>query len=48
VEGSVLTVVVSNGQISLKDADGTVAKIETADVRQRNGIVHVIDGVLIP
>lgn len=48
VQGSVITVMVNNGQVTLKDAKGNTAKVETADVRQSNGIVHVIDGVLIP
>jgi uncharacterized surface protein with fasciclin (FAS1) repeats len=36
------------GGIILTDAKGGTAKVTTADVRQSNGIVHVIDSVLMP
>lgn len=34
--------------IVLKDESGNVANISTYDVRQANGIIHVIDRVLLP
>ena len=34
--------------VYLTDAKGATAKVTTADVRQSNGIVHVIDSVLMP
>ena len=34
--------------IILKDASGNVSNISTYDVRQSNGIIHVIDHVLLP
>lgn len=34
--------------IVLKDEAGNVARISTYDVRQSNGIIHVIDQVLMP
>ena len=36
------------GGVMLHDTKGGTAKVTTADVRQSNGIVHVIDGVLMP
>lgn len=37
-----------NGGIVLTDAKGGTAKVVAADMRQSNGIVHVIDDVLMP
>lgn len=37
-----------NGGIVLTDTKGGTAKVVAADRRQSNGIVHVIDGVLMP
>ena len=34
--------------IVVKDAQGNVANVATYDVRQSNGIIHVIDRVLLP
>ena len=36
------------GGIVLTEAKGGTAKVVAADMRQSNGIVHVIDGVLMP
>ncbi len=36
------------GDVVLTDAKGGTAKVTTADVRQSNGVVHVIDSVLMP
>ncbi|MDQ3039858.1 MAG: fasciclin domain-containing protein [Pseudomonadota bacterium] len=36
------------GGVMLHDTKGGMAKVTTADVRQSNGIVHVIDTVLMP
>lgn len=48
VQGEELTVVVTNGTVMLRDAMGNTATVETADVEQSNGIVHIIDTVLMP
>ena len=37
-----------DGMIKLKDENGRVATVQTADVDQSNGVVHVIDTVLLP
>ena len=37
-----------NGMIMLKDENGTVATVTIADVQQSNGVIHVIDAVLLP
>jgi uncharacterized surface protein with fasciclin (FAS1) repeats len=48
VEGEPLTVTDVNGAIQLTDINGNKSYIETPDVRQSNGVVHVVNGVLIP
>ena len=49
VQGATLTATLDGaGGIILTDAKGGTAKVTTADVRQSNGVVHVIDSVLMP
>lgn len=49
VSGGTLTAMM-NGvhNIQLKDESGNVANISTYDVTQSNGVIHVIDRVLLP
>lgn len=48
VEGENLTVQVKNGAIWLIDAKGGMSRVTTADVNQSNGVIHVVDTVLMP
>ncbi|QND52631.1 fasciclin domain-containing protein [Phyllobacterium sp. 628] len=48
VGGCVLTVSQKGGKISIKDEKGNVAHVTIADVKQSNGVIHVIDKVLLP
>jgi uncharacterized surface protein with fasciclin (FAS1) repeats len=49
VQGATLTATSGGmGDITLTDAKGGMAHVTTADVRQSNGVVHVIDSVLMP
>jgi uncharacterized surface protein with fasciclin (FAS1) repeats len=43
VEGSTLKVMVKNGKVMVGDA-----QVTTADVSSSNGVIHVIDKVLLP
>lgn len=47
VQGEKITVSINTG-VSLMDATSTEANVSTADVMASNGIVHIIDKVLIP
>jgi uncharacterized surface protein with fasciclin (FAS1) repeats len=49
VSGGILTAMM-NGPMNvvLKDAKGGLANISTYDVLQSNGVIHVIDSVLLP
>ncbi len=48
VQGEDLTATMSDGKIMLTDAKGGMATITTADVFQSNGVIHIIDTVLMP
>ena len=48
VQGEDLIVTMSGGKIMLTDSKGGMATITTADVFQSNGVIDVIDTVLMP
>jgi uncharacterized surface protein with fasciclin (FAS1) repeats len=48
VAGGTLTATAKGGMIMLTDEKGGMATVTIADVYQSNGIIHVIDGVLLP
>ncbi len=48
VNGEDLTASLSGSSVILTDAKGGTATVTTADVFQSNGVVHVIDTVLMP
>ena len=48
VGGCEFTAMEKDGQIMLKDGQGNIASVTIADVKQSNGVIHVIDKVLLP
>jgi uncharacterized surface protein with fasciclin (FAS1) repeats len=48
VNGEDLTASIDGSSVILTDAKGGKATVTTADVYQSNGVVHVIDSVLMP
>ncbi len=48
VSGGTLTAKASGATITLTDEKGGTATVTTADVFQKNGVIHVIDTVLMP
>ena len=48
VEGGTLTATLAGENVNLTDAKGNVATVTTADVMQSNGVIHVVDKVLMP
>lgn len=48
VEGESLTLKTSGDKLTVTDASGGTATVTQADVVQKNGVVHVIDKVLMP
>jgi uncharacterized surface protein with fasciclin (FAS1) repeats len=48
VGGCEFTAMEKDGKIMIKDGQGNVANVTIADVKQSNGVIHVIDTVLLP
>jgi uncharacterized surface protein with fasciclin (FAS1) repeats len=48
VGGCEFTAMMDGDKIAIKDGMGNVAKVTIADVKQSNGVIHVIDKVLLP
>ena len=48
VSGNKLVASMKNGKITLTDENGGTAMVTIADVRQSNGVIHVVDHVLLP
>ena len=48
VQGGNLTFWMKGNDVYVKDAKGNSAKVTVADVNQSNGVIHVIDAVLMP
>ena len=48
VNGAELTIKVMDGKVSLTDATGASVNVVKTDVTASNGVIHVIDGVLLP
>ncbi|MBV0914196.1 fasciclin domain-containing protein [Rhodobacteraceae bacterium ASV31] len=46
--GCTLTARMDGDMITLTDEQGNVATVTTADVKQSNGVIHVIDTVMLP
>jgi uncharacterized surface protein with fasciclin (FAS1) repeats len=48
VGGCDFTVMEKDGKVMIKDGQGNIANVTIADVKQKNGVIHVIDSVLLP
>lgn len=48
VSGGTLTAMMSGGKIMLKDEKGGTSTVTIANVMQSNGVIHVVDTVLMP
>ena len=48
VNGGVLVAKTNGNKVMLTDENGSVATVTIADVYQSNGVIHVIDKVLLP
>ena len=48
VGGCEFTLMEKDGKVMIKDGQGNVANVTIADVKQSNGVIHVIDAVLLP
>jgi uncharacterized surface protein with fasciclin (FAS1) repeats len=48
VSGGTLTASASGSNVMVADESGNTAKVTIADVMQSNGVIHVVDKVLLP
>lgn len=48
LQGGQLTVEITDGMVYLVDAGGNKAQVTTPDVEASNGVVHIIDTVVLP
>jgi len=48
VAGGMLTAMVENGKVVLVDASGGKSIVTATDLKASNGVIHVIDSVLMP
>lgn len=48
VQGGTFTVYVKDGKVSLTDGAGNTVNVVKTDITASNGVIHVIDGVLLP
>ena len=48
VNGASITAMLDGKDVVLKDKSGHIAKVTIADVNQSNGVIHVIDTVVLP
>jgi uncharacterized surface protein with fasciclin (FAS1) repeats len=48
VEGGTLTAMMDGGKLVLTDEKGGTSTVTIADVIQSNGVIHVVDRVLMP
>ncbi|PRD38876.1 fasciclin domain-containing protein [Gemmobacter lutimaris] len=48
VGGCEFTAMMDGDKVQIKDGQGNVATVTIADVKQSNGVIHVIDTVLLP
>lgn len=48
VQGGTLTAMLDGNMVKIKDGLGTVSTVTIADVNQSNGVIHVIDTVVLP
>lgn len=48
LNGATLTVVQKDGKIWLKDGNGNYSQIVSTDIMASNGVIHVIESVVMP
>ena len=48
INGGTLTAMLKGKKVQLKDAAGTISTVTIADVNQSNGVIHVVDTVVLP
>jgi uncharacterized surface protein with fasciclin (FAS1) repeats len=48
LDGSPFTIAVADGKATITDGQGNVVNIVKTDIKGKNGVIHVIDSVMLP
>ena len=48
LSGGTLTAMMKDGKVWLKDENGNKAQVTAVDLKGSNGVIHVIDAVVLP
>jgi len=48
VNGAMITAMLKGKKVQLKDASGNISTVSISDVNQSNGVIHVVDTVVLP
>ena len=48
LSGDTLTAVAKGGRVYIVDESGGIARVTITDVNQSNGVIHVVNKVLLP
>jgi len=48
VSGDTLTAILTDGKLMVRDENGGLSSVAIADIKKSNGVVHVMDSVLLP
>ena len=48
VSGDTIVAMLDGGQVKLKDENGNIGTVTAVDLDQSNGVIHVVDTVLLP
>jgi uncharacterized surface protein with fasciclin (FAS1) repeats len=48
VQGGTLTAMIKDGNVVLMDENGGMATVTAVDLKGTNGVIHVIDTVVLP
>ncbi|MBT8285330.1 MAG: fasciclin domain-containing protein [Flavobacteriaceae bacterium] len=48
VNGAMITAMLKGKKVQLKDVSGNISTVSISDVNQSNGVIHVVDTVVLP
>jgi uncharacterized surface protein with fasciclin (FAS1) repeats len=48
VQGAKLSIMLSDGNVVIKDENGNLSTVAVTDLMASNGVIHVVDSVLLP
>ncbi|GGE05941.1 fasciclin domain-containing protein [Psychroflexus salis] len=48
VQGASLSIMLKDGKVVVKDANGGLSTVTVSDLEASNGVIHIVDSVLLP